>query len=527
MMNAGPIQLDRLAASIEGARVSGDGAVEVSRLSMDSREVLPGDLFACVRGERFDGMQFVASALANGAVALAVDAEGDARFSDTAGRNAPGAPGAGVPRLVVPDVRQALGTIASILTARPSSMMRVVGVTGTNGKSTVVHLLESIYRSARRSNGTIGTIGIRINGEESPAAFTTPEAPALQTCFGDMAAAGVTDVAMEVSSHALIQGRVRGTDFAAVGFTNLSHDHLDFHGDLDSYFEAKSLLFTEGYSDRAVIFWDTPWGHKLLERIAVAEREMDVVLVGEDDAADLRITDVLLNPTSTSFTLTERISRRSGSADFASAYSSEPRYLTMMLLGRFNVENAAVAIGLARAVGIDWDAIYSGISGAPRVPGRMEPVELDEPFTVVVDFAHTPDALTHVLQAAQELTPMGRVICVFGCGGDRDRAKRPLMGSAAARNADVVIVTSDNPRTEDPDAIIAEIMTSADLADRSDVVVESDRRSAIANALSQARAGDMVVVAGKGHETGQIIGTEVFAFDDRLVVAEVAEELRP
>lgn len=484
-------------------RIIGDTSARVRGVNMDSRRVHADDLFACVSGDNFDGSQFAADAVQRGATAVLTNAELDLD----------------VAQIIVNDVRHALGPVAATVAGNPSQSMRVVGVTGTNGKSTVVHLLEAIYQAGRRSRGTIGTIGITINGVSSKADFTTPEAPELQSWLATMSEDGVTDVAMEVSSHALAQGRVAGTTFAAVGFTNLSHDHLDYHGDLDSYFAAKAMLFTDGYSRRGVVFVDSPWGKKLAEQVAAqADNTMAVTKVGTLPDATLKIEDVLLAQTGTTFTLRE-------ATEFTAVEDSEPRYVSTSLLGSFNVANAAMAIGLARAVGIEWSDIFSGISGAARVPGRMEPVELDRPYTVVVDFAHTPDGLTHVLSSAQELTPVGQVICVFGCGGDRDKLKRPLMGTAVATHADVVIVTSDNPRSEDPSAIIDDILTSTELSAHPDVTVQPDRRRAIAEALLRAQAGDMVVVAGKGHETGQIIGKIVVPFDDRDVVRAVAEEI--
>ena len=466
-----------LAAAADGSTVRGTSATPVSGLRLLAQEVVPGDLFFCVPGRRADGHDFAGDAVARGAVALAVERPLDLS----------------VPQLVVPSVRAAMGPIAAAFHGEPSRALALVGVTGTNGKTTVTYLLESIFRTAGRTAGLIGTTGVRIDGEPTPFPRTTPEAPDLQRLLATMLERGVDAAAMEVSSHGLEQHRVDGTWFACAIFTNLTQDHLDHHGTMEAYFAAKALLFTERFTDAAVVNADDAYGRRLLGRVAAT------TTYAIDADADLRATDVTTTGDGSSFHADGRVFRTA-------------------LRGRFNVENCLAAYAAARVLGIDADAAVAGIAALGGVPGRVETVEAGQPFLVLVDYAHTPDGIANVLRAARPLAT-GRVLIVFGCGGDRDRAKRPRMGEAATRGADLAVVTSDNPRSEDPLAIIAEIEPGA-AAGGGAYVVEPDRRAAIRLACAEARPGDVVVIAGKGHETGQEFADRTVPFDDRAVAAE-------
>jgi UDP-N-acetylmuramoyl-L-alanyl-D-glutamate--2,6-diaminopimelate ligase len=384
-----------------------------------------------------------------------------------------------------------MGPIAARFWGDPSRALTVVGVTGTAGKTTVTHLVQAIFTAAGRPCGVIGTL----SGPR-----TTPDATELQELLADELDRGSRAVAMEVSSHGLELHRVDGTRFAAAIFTNLSRDHLDFHPTMDAYFAAKARLFGPDLTDRAVVCADDPWGRRLLEQLTSSDVETHPYSL--DDVADLRF-----GPDGARFT-----------------WRAEP--VDLALPGRFNVLNALAAATAAAAVGIDPATIATGLRTAGPVPGRFEPVDAGQPFTVLVDYSHKPDALEQALHASRELTPKGRLTVVFGCGGDKDTGKRPIMGEVAARLADRVVLTSDNPRSEDPLAIIDEIRAgippSGALAE---VVVEPDRRRAITLALGGAEPGDLVLVAGKGHETTQMIGPRVLPFDDRAVAREALAEI--
>ena len=374
----------------------------------------------------------------------------------------------------------------------------VVAVTGTNGKTMTTYLLEAIFRSAGAAPGVVGTTGVRIVGQAVPFDRTTPEAPDLHRLLADMRQARVRAVAMEVSSHGLHQHRVGGLRFSCAVFTNLSQDHLDYHGSLEEYFEAKAMLFTPERSDRAAVNVDVPKGRELAGRVPT-------LTYGTSEDADVRATEVVLSPEGLSF-LAGRMRIRS------------------RLRGGFNVHNCLAALAAARQVGIDDEAAAEGIATLHGVPGRLEPVEAGQPFQVLVDYAHTPDSIENVLRAARPLAGPGHVIAVIGCGGDRDRGKRPLMGEAATRLADLTVVTSDNPRSEDPLAIIAEIEPGARRGGGR-YVIEPERREAIRLALSEAEPGDIVVIAGKGHETGQEFADRTIPFDDRVVAREELESV--
>jgi UDP-N-acetylmuramoyl-L-alanyl-D-glutamate--2,6-diaminopimelate ligase len=394
-------------------------------------------------------------------------------------------------------------------------MLRCLGVTGTNGKTTTTYLLEAIARAAGERAGVIGTVGARIDGEDVPEERTTPEATELQALLARMRDVGVGTVAMEVSSHALDQHRVDGTWFAAVGFTNLSHEHLDYHGTVDAYFEAKAALFDPARAAAAAVNLDDPRGAEIAGRARAGGMPTLTMSCSSNGPADLVAEDLDLGPTGNEFVLSDRRTGHSG----RSVSVRSP------LVGRFNVDNALAAAGTALAGGLDLDAVAAGLA-APDVvvPGRLERVRGDQPFTVLVDYAHTPDALDRVLDVARGIADGARVLVVFGCGGDRDREKRPLMGRAAGSGADLTVVTSDNPRSEDPESIAAAVAVG--LRDEgARFVVELDRREAIRYALSEAGAGDVVVIAGKGHEPGQTAAGATSPFDDRVVAREELEAL--
>jgi UDP-N-acetylmuramoyl-L-alanyl-D-glutamate--2,6-diaminopimelate ligase len=452
--------------------------VEVSSLAYRSSSVTDGALFFCVRGFTSDGHEFARDAVERGAVALVCERP----------------LGTGVPEVIVPDVRAAMPAAAARFYGDPTSELRVVGVTGTNGKTTTAFLVRALLEAAGLQTGLLGTVKSVVGGREEPVERTTPEAIDLQATFRRMLDAGDRACAIEVSSHALELGRAEGIHFACRVFTNLTQDHLDFHETMERYYLAKRRLF-EAPGAPSVVNVDDDYGRRLAGEIDGA------TTYAIDRDADYRATDVRFDPAGSSFTCET---------------PDGPLEIDTRLPGLFNVQNALAAIAAARALGVEPEAIRRGLAGADRVPGRFEPVDEGQDFTVLVDYAHTPEALENVLRAARELTT-GRLHVVFGAGGDRDRAKRPLMGRAASQLADRVIVTSDNPRSEDPEAIVDEVLggTSGD-AER-----EVDRRRAIARAVESARRGDVVVIAGKGHEQGQEFeGGRKEPFDDVTVVRD-------
>jgi len=455
------------AAGLAPAGRAGDGDPEVTTIAQDSRHVPPGALFCCVRGDRADGHRFAPDAVAAGAVALVVERPLDL----------------GVPQVVVGAVRPAMALLADALHGHPSRALTVVGVTGTNGKTTTVSLLGSVFSTAGWSSGVIGTL---------TGARTTPEAPELQAALAAMRDRGVRAVAMEVTSHALAQHRVDGVRFAVGVFTNLSRDHLDFHATMEAYFAAKASLFEVGRVAHAVVNLDDPHGRLLADTVGVPVTGFSLA-----DAPDLVVG--------------ARVSR----------FRWRSTEVVLPLGGRFNVSNALAAATAASVLGIDADVIARGLASAAPVPGRFELVDAGQPFSVVVDYAHTPDGLDQVLKAARELAADHQVLVVFGCGGDRDATKRPAMGEVAARLADVAVITSDNPRSEDPGAIISAVKRGVPGTAGARVLVEPDRRAAIGLALAEAHRGDVVVIAGKGHETTQTIGDRAVAFDDRVVAREL------
>ena len=465
----------------------GPADVQITGLAYDNRLVEPGFLFFCVPGFTRDGHDFAPDAVKRGAAALVV-----ARPL-----------GLGVPEVQVSDVRSAMAVAAARFFGDPTARLPVVGITGTNGKTTTAFLVRSLLEAADRRCGLLGTVKSVIGGVEHPVVRTTPEAIDLQRTFAAMAEAGDEACAMEISSHALELRRADGIHVAAAVFTNLTQDHLDFHPDMEAYFQAKRLLFASPLTRARIANADDAYGRRLAEEFA------DTATFALDAEADYRAVGVEQSFTGSRFTAV------TPDGEFA---------VRVGLPGRFNVLNALGAWAAARALGVPPATIAGALAGAGRVPGRFEPVDEGQPFAVLVDYSHTPDSLEHALRAARELAEH-RVIAVFGAGGDRDRGKRPLMGAIAAREADVAIVTSDNPRSEEPGAIIAEIL--AGIEDRSGVEADADRRAAIRRAVGLAEPGDVLVIAGKGHEQGQEFADgRKEPFDDVAVAREALRAVR-
>jgi UDP-N-acetylmuramoyl-L-alanyl-D-glutamate--2,6-diaminopimelate ligase len=472
--------------------VRGDSGTDVGSIVHDSREVTPGALFCCIPGARSDGHDHAPAALAAGACALLVE------------RMLP----VEAPEVRVDSVRRVLGPLCSRFHGFPSQSLRVLGVTGTNGKTSTTYLLEAIARAEGDRAGVIGTVEARAGGVAVPLRHTTPEATDLQALLAQMRDRGVDTVAMEVSSHALDQHRVDGTYFAAVAFTNLTHEHLDYHPTVEAYFDAKASLFEPRFSRRAAINIDDPYGVALRDRAATLGLEVCTYSV-DDASADVYARGVLLRRDETLLDLVDNRSDHHG-------------VVRSPLVGSFNVANALAAAATALVAGFSFEAVLAGLSAPVRVPGRFERVGTGRDFAVLVDYAHTPDALASVLGAARSLVDGGQLVVVFGCGGDRDRSKRPLMGEVATRLADIAIITSDNSRSEDPGAIARDVLAGVP-PERGAPAVELDRRAAIRRAVRGAGAGDVVVIAGKGHETGQTNGSVTTPFDDRIVAVEELE----
>ncbi len=459
----------------------------ITGVSHVAQAVRPGDLYVARRGARVHGADYAGAAVAAGAVAVLTDPAGAERVQ------------VDVPVLIVPDPAAVLGQVSAWAYDYPSEALSLIGVTGTNGKTTTCYLLEGGMRAAGQRTGLIGTVETQIAGQTVPSARTTPEAPELQALFAAMRERGVAAAAMEVSSHALALGRVDGTDFTAGVFTNLSQDHLDFHTDMEDYFAAKAKLF-DGRSAAEVVNVDDQWGRRLVRAETVT------VSPGGDPAARWRA---------------ERVS---GSADagttFVAAGPDGLRFdVQLDLAGSFNAGNALLALAALHASGMDPEAAATGMRHV-RVPGRLERVNAGQDFLAFVDYAHKPGAVAAILDVLRPLTK-GNLIIVLGCGGDRDRGKRPVMGAAAARAADLLIITDDNPRSEDPAAIRAEMLAGADSVPGAQTVVVPGRREAITEAVRRAGSGDTVVIAGKGHEQGQETAGVVTPFDDRVVLREV------
>jgi UDP-N-acetylmuramoyl-L-alanyl-D-glutamate--2,6-diaminopimelate ligase len=460
----------------------GGAPVEITGLAYDSRAAGPGTLFFCVPGANSDGHDHAPQAVAAGASALVVERPLNL----------------GVPELQVASVREAMAPLAARFYGDPSSALRVIGVTGTNGKTTTTFLIRAILEAAGAQCALLGTVKSVIGGSDREVARTTPEAIDLQASFAAMRDAGDSACAMEVSSHALALHRVDAIDFAAAVFTNLTQDHLDFHPTMEDYFAAKRLLF-EASPGVSVINADDPYGRRLLADFP------DAVSFAIATSADYGAREL-----------------RSGIAEssFIAQTPDGEIEIAMRLPGTFNVSNALAALATAHRLGVPVETIAAGLAGATPAPGRFQALDEGQPFAVLVDYAHTPDSLENVLRAARALTG-GRLICVFGCGGDRDRGKRPQMGRISAELADLTLVTSDNPRSEDPDAIVAQILAGAQAGGGHTVEAVVERREAIARAIALARSGDVVVIAGKGHEQGQEFADgRKIPFDDAAVARE-------
>jgi UDP-N-acetylmuramoyl-L-alanyl-D-glutamate--2,6-diaminopimelate ligase len=469
------VRLDRVLPRVPAQAAD----LEITNLAYDTRAVGPGALFFCVPGFTRDGHEFAPEAIAAGAVALVV--QRPLRLS--------------VPEIVVPSVRAAMASCAAAFYCDPTAVLETVGVTGTNGKTTTAFLVHALLEADGRQTGLLGTVKSVIGGAERPVERTTPEAIDLQRTFREMLDSGDEACSMEVSSHALQLHRADAIHFAVAIFTNLTQDHLDFHGTMEEYFLAKRRLFTDARPQSAVINLDDAYGARLAAELS------EPVTFAIDRDATYRATDVRTDLTGSRFTV--------HGPDNAVALRSP-------LPGRFNVYNVLGALAAARILGVPLEVAARGIETAGHVPGRFEPVDAGQDFAVLVDYAHTPDSLENVLQAARQLTE-GRLHVVFGCGGDRDRGKRPIMGEIARRLADRVIVTSDNPRSEDPEAIIQEVLVGSGR----DVEHDPDRRAAINRAIAGAAAGDVVVIAGKGHEQGQEFeGGRKIQFDDVTIARE-------
>ena len=500
------MKLSALIENIPGADLSGADP-EITALAYDSREVTPGALFVALRGAASDGHDFIAQALNKGASALMIHADRASWYGAH-----------GLPLVTVPATREILPALAATFYGDPSRRLDLIGVTGTNGKTTTAYMIESIFRTLGEKTGLIGTIGAMVGGKSVPLERTTPEAPDLQRLFADMAAANVRRCVMEVSSQGIIMGRTARCAFDTGVFTNLTQDHLDAHGTMEAYFAEKLRLFTEYPDDapdkpfNAVVNADDPYGRRIIEALEAAGRPVLRYGLSSPDAA-LRATVDEARPDGTRFTVAYQPPQGSV-VSFT---------VSLQMGGLFQVANALAAVGVALLRRVPPMAIKNGLEALVGVPGRFELVPTPgRDFTVLVDYAHTSDGLENVLRSARALNPT-RLVCVFGCGGDRDAKKRPIMGRVSSEIADLTVLTSDNPRSENPDAIVADILAGIDGGrENSAVVIEVDRHAAIQSALCDlARPGDLIVIAGKGHETTQTFaGGRTIPFDDRLVARE-------
>ncbi|OGV66003.1 MAG: UDP-N-acetylmuramoyl-L-alanyl-D-glutamate--2,6-diaminopimelate ligase [Lentisphaerae bacterium RIFOXYC12_FULL_60_16] len=482
------VRLDALLRDVPGAASSGGRNPEVTGVVGDSRQVRPGSVFVVIRGGATDGVRFVDDACQRGAVAIVSESPLPELRKDMVA-------------VAVTDARRSLGLLSAAFHQHPSNRLRMTGITGTNGKTTTAYLMREMLRSQGRATGVVSTIEYEIGARSIPATRTTPDAPQLQSLLASMVSNGCQDAVMEVSSHALVQQRVAGVEFDAAIFTNLTRDHLDYHGSADAYFDAKALLFKSLGSGRksaiAVIHADDPCGGKMAGLTTGAE----VITYGVSASAMVRAADIHPGPDGTTF----RLETPWGAGEVRTG-----------LMGRFNVQNILAAVACAVRLGVSLDTAVVAAGRMPPVPGRLQKVPSRKGFRVFVDYAHTDDALEQVLTTLREITG-GRLMVVFGCGGNRDTGKRPAMGAVASRLADYSIVTSDNPRKEDPMRIIADILQGFG-ANRA-VEVEPDRGEAIRKAIARALPGDIVLVAGKGHETFQDFGNMTVPFDDREVAS--------
>ncbi|MBN1569291.1 MAG: UDP-N-acetylmuramoyl-L-alanyl-D-glutamate--2,6-diaminopimelate ligase [Acidobacteria bacterium] len=479
-------------ARIRGVEWQGDLNTEIKGISYDSRTVQKGDLFVAIKGEKMDGARFIPQAIQNGATAVASE-----RSLETAVEFA---------AVTVSDARRFLAEISRVFYGDPSNRLKLVGITGTKGKTTTSYLVDAIFKQAEIRSCLVGTIGMKIGSQSYHSSHTTPESSDLMKFFHQALAKGCTHGAMEVSSHSLVLKRVWGTGFSVGVFMNLTHDHLDFHKDMETYFLAKQMLFMEENGNQvesAVINIDDPYGKRLAGEIRGA-----VLRIGFNKPADIRVRSYQSD---------------AGGSDLALETPSGPMDLRVHLIGRPNAYNIMAAAAAGLCLGIGLEDICAGVQSLKGVPGRMELVDAGQDFTVIVDYAHSPDSLENLLKAVAQL-PHQRLITVFGCGGDRDRTKRPIMGEIATNLSDYVIATSDNPRTENPLEILREIEPGLSKGSGPYKIVP-DRRSAIESAISMAQTGDAVVIAGKGHEDYQIIGTQVIPFDDRKLATELIRKL--
>lgn len=484
----------QLAKEILARASTGNLDAQICDVTHDSRTCREGSVFVAIRGERFDAHRFIPEVIEQGAVAV-ISEQAAGEFSAPAW-------------IEVTDARRSLALAAAAVHDHPSRRLKLVGVTGTNGKTTTAHLIDSVIRAREATSAMMGTISYRIGDETATASHTTPEAADIQRLLARAVDAGCRSAVMEVSSHAIEFHRADGLELAAAVFTNLTRDHLDYHKTMDSYFNAKKKLFdgSLGCAPKvSVINIDDEYGRRI-----VSEIEGEKITYGLSESADVRTDEFNQSARGLTFTATTPAGRIE---------------IVAQLVGRPHVYNTLAALAAGLALGFGLEAIALGIAECPGVAGRFEQVRVDtDPgFLVVVDYAHTDDALRNVLQTAREVASAGRVITVFGCGGDRDKTKRAPMGEIAATLSDVAIVTSDNPRTEDPEAIICDIEVGLKKTGK-DHIRMTDRREAIFRAIEEARRGDIVVIAGKGHETYQIIGSETIHFDDREVAREAMTE---
>lgn len=491
------MQFSKLTDKLTDAHIINAADAEVTGIAYDSRAVKPGYIFIAMQGGSFDGHKFINAAVDAGAAAIVAECEIEGTV-------------ASVPYVVVPNGRIAMGEISAPFYGYPARHMRLIGVTGTSGKTTVTHLIYGIFNSIGQKAGLVGTLYAKAGDEILDTKHTTPESVDLQKTLAHMMHKGVKVVAMEASSHGLYQGRTLGCEFDCGVFTNIARDHLDFHGTVEAYFDAKMILFRDypQGSDKpffSVVNADDPKADQVREC-----SKGTILTFGVEKPADLTATNIKVTEKSVSFDMT---------------YQGSTVPVRLGIGGFFNVYNALAASAAAVALGVDLSDIAKGLAAAPRVPGRFESVECGQNFGVLVDYAHTPDELENVLQTAKALTSK-RLIAVFGCGGDRDRGKRPIMGRIGAELADLVVVTSDNPRTEEPRSIVDMILEGIPDSEKARVTVEVDRKGAIRKAIELARSGDVVVIAGKGHENYQIFADRTIHFDDREVAREILSELK-
>lgn len=485
------MKLSRLLESTLLYKMEHQDDPEILAIEMDNRNVTKGSLFFCIKGERFDGHEYAQDVVSKGAVALVAEHTLDVN----------------VPVIIVNNVRRTMSILADRFYGYPTHDISLIGVTGTNGKTTVTHLIKAIQDSHGNDTGIIGTLGIKYKDVEIKLNNTTPEAPVLQKAFRQMVDGGVKSAVMEVSSHALVQGRVRGCDYNIAVFTNLTQDHLDYHKTMEEYLHAKSLLFSQlgntydtKHIKAAVINNDDPASARLKEATA-----SPVWTYGIDKEADFMARNIRITPSGTQFELCS---------------PGEIATVNMKMIGKFNVYNVLATTVACCLSGLSLKEIIQTVEKIEGVSGRFETVDAGQDFTVIVDYSHTPDSLENVLQAIHEFAEK-RVITVVGCGGDRDKTKRPIMAKVAVDHSDIAIFTSDNPRTEDPDAIISDMEKGVP---EGSYIKITDRREAITKAIQEAEPGDIILIAGKGHETYQIIGSNVVDFDDRLVARQAIKE---